>query len=270
MMFWPMVAQPPPKREAVAPSRPTYEESDASTIRSEDDDLDDLDTTAQGQSSCLESVANCRRTISEGPSGFTHPARSDAAVLRQQTWGCPTIDREDWPPSPQSAEQRNLRKPGVWDSEAFWRDYEVQLAELESSALIFPAWAEAEARYGARECAKRVAEVHTACLTLSKQLEELAADALEAGCSRIAGAMDAFERANSGLERIATCLRACRETDSRIRRLEAEASAAAGLAPYEGGSCRDDEDRSGLSDAALAVAKALAIATAAESSSPTM
>lgn len=47
------------------------------------------------------------------------------------------------------------------------------------------------------------------CLALSKELHELAADALDAACNRVPGAMDIFEATSATIERVAVCLERC-------------------------------------------------------------
>jgi hypothetical protein len=72
-----------------------------------------------------------------------------------------------------------------------------------------------EAAGVARETAPR--DVEAASLRLSRDFEELAAEALELGCSRVPGGMDVFEQANAAMERIASCLRHCREVQASAK-----------------------------------------------------
>lgn len=115
------------------------------------------------------------------------------------------------------------------------------------------------------------------CLHLSQLIENVAADALEHGCSRVPGAMDIFESANAAVERVATCLQVCRSWESAHSRESAQTNAPGCSVPApeklddqaaEGHNSHADpapcavEMASGIArqDAAHAVAQALAIA----------
>jgi len=105
---------------------------------------------------------------------------------------------------------------------------------------------------------------HDTGLELSRRFEELAADSLELGCSRIAGAMELFERSNAGLERMAACLHLCRQAledennGTVVEAAEGHDQAGASALAVPAASRADDWRE----DAASAVAKAFAIATA--------
>uniref|UniRef100_A0A7S0AH65 Uncharacterized protein n=1 Tax=Pyrodinium bahamense TaxID=73915 RepID=A0A7S0AH65_9DINO len=80
--------------------------------------------------------------------------------------------------------------------------HEGQLRELEH-AMMEPLDSSAGAQAGH---AGRFAE----CQELGQRLQEVAATALEAGCSRsVPGAMDIFEQANAGVERVGRLLQRC-------------------------------------------------------------
>mmetsp|Transcript_52918 Transcript_52918/g.105143 ORF Transcript_52918/g.105143 Transcript_52918/m.105143 type:complete len:400 (+) Transcript_52918:81-1280(+) len=94
---------------------------------------------------------------------------------------------------------------------------EQQLEEIEqrTQALhVMPVNA-CETASAAGESAPR--DMEAASLRLSRDFEEVAAEALELGCSRVPGAMDVFEQANAGIERIASCLRQCRDVQASAK-----------------------------------------------------
>jgi len=88
---------------------------------------------------------------------------------------------------------------------------EQQLEEIEhrAQALRVMTVNSCEAAGAAGECAP--CDVEAASLRLSRDFEELAAEALELGCRRVPGAMDIFEQANIAIDCIASCLRHCRK-----------------------------------------------------------
>lgn len=105
--------------------------------------------------------------------------------------------------------QRGAQRKGE-ELEAAMADCEKQLDMLERRAADGPRPCDA---VGSGEA--WVPMLRADCQKLCRRLETLAADALECGCGRnIPGAMDVFEQANAGLERLVGVLEYCSAVNS--------------------------------------------------------
>lgn len=97
---------------------------------------------------------------------------------------------------------------------------EADVSELEEESESLPlAGSPCSPTSGTAAWPPELREFHARCLSLSRRLEDLAADALEAACRGagapgMAAAMEVFNRASADLERLADCLQACRAAAS--------------------------------------------------------
>lgn len=188
-------------------------------------------------------------------------------VPRGITWDCTSHVAEPSPVTPAQAEGGD---DGVARIEASLQACEVSLLSLEERARDLLGGQSPWRRWPPPQPEEpgAVALIDSG-LELSRRFEELAADSLEFGCGRVAGAMELFERANAGLERMAACLHLCRQALD----LEEGRKAEAKVAVAEEAIKQNLSDEPALKaqiggeadfrreDAASAVAKAFMIAT---------
>lgn len=162
-----------------------------------------------------------RCATAEALSEIMSPRPNQRDTARSASWAATWSGRSDRSePMARSQSWTTARDDGVGQAELVLQKCEERMQELEhlvqtlhiqavNSGTLSETTASSVSPRSSPAKEVTAAGLKAACLELSRQLQELAADALERGCKRVPGAMDVFEQANAALERVARCMQDC-------------------------------------------------------------